>query len=144
MIRLRFDDSKAKHFLKHSQSTNQHYLVFHSGNECSKCFTASSNLYYHRLTHKQVNIREIKSHSLSVINSRDNSQKIRIQPGWMKNCQLFLSAFIIILVVHVYFSSVLKIEIMKDLIFEVEPRMRAKLITCLYKLTFFKSGFWFL
>ena len=56
-------------------------------------------------------IREIRSHSFSVINCRDNSQKIRIEPGQTKNRQQFLSSFIIILAVHVYFSSILKIDI---------------------------------
>ena len=41
-------------------------------------------------------IREIRSHCFSVINSRDNSQKIRIQPGRTKKRQQFLSSFIII------------------------------------------------
>ena len=56
-------------------------------------------------------IRKITSHSLSVFNSRDNSQKIRIQPERTKNRQQFLSCSIIILAVHVFFSFVWKIEI---------------------------------
>ena len=56
-------------------------------------------------------IRKIRSHSFGVFNSRDNSQKIRIQPGRTKNCQQFSSSSIIILAVHVFFSFVWKIEI---------------------------------
>ena len=59
----------------------------------------------------QKNIRKIRSHSFSVFNSRENSQKIRIQPGQTKNRQQFLSSSIIILAVHVFFSFVWKIEI---------------------------------
>ena len=56
-------------------------------------------------------IRKIRSHSFSVFNSRDNSQKIRNQPGQIKNCQQFSFSSIIILAVHVFFSFVWKIEI---------------------------------
>ena len=49
-------------------------------------------------------IRKIRSHSFSVFNSRNNSQKICIKPGRTKNRQLFSSSSIIILAVDFFFQ----------------------------------------
>ena len=89
-------------------------------------------------------IRKIRSHSFSVFNSRDNSQKICIQLRQRKTANrshpppsLFWRS--------IFFSVPLqKQKLINDLIYGVEPRMRAKLITCLFRPTFFRSGFSFL
>jgi len=45
----------------------------------------------------------------------------------------------------IFFSAPLqKQKLNNDLICEVESRIKAKLITCLFRPTFFKSSFWFL